>query len=492
MSTTTKETSVQVPITGSPDHPITRSETPAQRFLRDAAQKSADITHREIIRFNMESYHAAHQKGRMRIKDWDAARRRCQEIKREAVNHLDRYLLEFEQNVLARGGHVFWAEDSEQACRYVCDLAARHGVKTVVKSKSMVTEEIELSAALGKMGVKAWETDLGEYIVQLRNEPPYHIVTPAMHLNRKQIGDLFRKELEPEVSDEPVELMAAARRKLRQAFFAAEMGISGANFLVADVGAVAISTNEGNGRLSTSVPRIHVAVAGIEKVIPRLEDLAVLWPVLATSGTGQGITTYSTLIGGPRRAGEADGPEEFHVVLVDNGRTRLLANAEEREVLHCIRCGACLNICPVYRHIGGHAYGTIYPGPIGSVLTPHLRGQEFMHLSYASSLCGACTTVCPVRIDLHHHLLHNRRDFVEAKNAKLGERLQFRAFRTTMLHPRLYSLAGSLGRFALRMLYGMGLAGSWLDPMRVWNRQRARIPLPRQSFRARWNKEGRA
>jgi L-lactate dehydrogenase complex protein LldF len=289
-----------------------------------------------------------------------------------------------------------------------------------------------------------------------------------------------------------VELMAAARRKLRQAFFAAEMGISGANFLVADVGAVAVSTNEGNGRLSTSVPRIHVAVTGIEKVIPRLEDLAVLWPVLATSGTGQGITTYSTLIGGPRRAGEADGPEEFHVVLVDNGRTRLLANAEEREVLHCIRCGACLNICPVYRHIGGHTYGTIYPGPIGSVLTPHLRGQEFMHLSYASSLCGACTTVCPVRIDLHHHLLHNRRDFVESKNGKFGERLQFRLFRTTMLHPRLYSLAGSLGRFALRMLYGMGLAGSWLDPMRVWNRQRAHIPLPKQSFRARWNKEGRA
>lgn len=464
--------------------------TPAQRFLRDAAEKSADLTHREIIRFNMESYDSAHQRGRTRIKDWEAARRRCQEIKREAVNHLDQYLLQFEENVTSRGGHVFWAEDSEQACRYVCDLAARHGVKTVVKSKSMVTEEIELSTALGKIGVKAWETDLGEYIVQLRNEPPYHIVTPAMHLNRKQIGDLFRKELEPNVSDDPVELMAAARRKLRQAFFAAEMGISGANFLVADVGAVAISTNEGNGRLSTSVPRIHVAVTGIEKVIPRLEDLAVLWPVLATSGTGQGITTYGTLIGGPRRAGEADGPEEFHVVLVDNGRSRLLANVEEREVLHCIRCGACLNICPVYRHIGGHTYGTIYPGPIGSVLTPHLRGEEFAHLSYASSLCGACTTVCPVRIDLHHHLLHNRRDFVEAGHSKIRERLQFRLWRAAMKRPWLYSLGGGLGRFGLRMLYGLGLAGSWLDPLRVWNRQRARVPLPKHSFRAQWKKEG--
>jgi L-lactate dehydrogenase complex protein LldF len=480
------------PTTRPPEETVASAGTPAQRFLRDAATKSADLAHREIIRFNMESYHAAHQRGRMRIKDWEAARRRCQEIKREAVNHLDKYLLQFEQKVMARGGHVFWAEDSAQACAYVCDLAQSRGVKTVVKSKSMVTEEIELSAALGKVGVKAWETDLGEYIVQLRNEPPYHIVTPAMHLNRKQIGQLFREKVEPSVSDDPAELMAAARRKLRQAFFAAEMGISGANFIVADVGAIAISTNEGNGRLSTSVPRIHVAVTGIEKVIPRLEDLATLWPVLATSGTGQGITTYGTLIGGPRRPGEADGPEEFHVVLVDNGRSQLLANAEEREVLHCIRCGACLNICPVYRHIGGHAYGTIYPGPIGSVLTPHLLGNEFGHLSYASSLCGACTSVCPVRIDLHHHLLHNRRDFVKAHDTKLTERVMFLLFRAAMLRPRLYSFGGGLTRLGLRALYGLGLAGSVLDPMRAWNRQRAPMPLPKQSFRARWKKEEQA
>jgi L-lactate dehydrogenase complex protein LldF len=462
--------------------------TPAQRFLRDAAEKSADLVHREIIRFNMESYHAAHNRGRGRFKDWDAARRRCQEIKREAVNHLDKYLLQFEEKVLSRGGHVFWAEDSEQACRYICDLAQRKGVKTVVKSKSMVSEEIELAAALGKVGVTAWETDLGEYIVQLRHEPPYHIVTPAMHLNRKQIGELFRKELDPGVSDDPVDLMAAARRKLRQAFFAAEMGISGANFIVADAGCIAISTNEGNGRLSTSLPRIHVAVTGIEKVIPRLEDLAMLWPVLATSGTGQPVTTYGTLIGGPRRPGEADGPEEFHVVLVDNGRSRLLANAEEREVLHCIRCGACLNICPVYRHIGGHAYGTIYPGPIGSVLTPHLRGKDFDHLSYASSLCGACTDVCPVRIDLHHHLLHNRRDFVKAGDAKFGERMMFRLWRAGMSRPWLYSLGGGMARLSLRLLYGLGLEGSVLDPMRAWNRQRMPVPLPKQSFRTMWKK----
>jgi L-lactate dehydrogenase complex protein LldF len=465
------------------------SGTPAQRFLRDAAVKSADLMHREIIAKNMESYDAAHLRGRGRFKDWEAARARCQAIKREAVNHLDHYLLQFENKVISRGGHVFWAEDAEQACAYICNLARRTGVKTVVKSKSMVTEEIELSAALERTGVKAWETDLGEYIVQLRHEPPYHIVTPAMHLNRKQIGDLFREQLEPGLSDDPVELMAAARRKLRQAFFSAEMGISGANFIVADVGAIAISTNEGNGRLCTSVPRIHVAVTGIEKVIPRMEDLATLWPVLATSGTGQPITTYGTLIGGPRRPGEADGPEEFHVVLVDNGRSHLLANAEEREVLHCIRCGACLNACPVYRHIGGHTYGTIYPGPIGSVLTPHLRGNQFAHLSSASSLCGACTSVCPVRIDLHHHLLHNRRDSVQAGDAKLSERWKFRMFRMVMRRPGLYAVGGGIARLGLRLLYGLGLAGTVLDPMRGWNRRRAPVPLPKQSFRSRWKSE---
>lgn len=467
------------------------SVTAAERFLRDAAEKSADLVHREIIRRGMESYDAAHLKGRARIKDWEAARRKCQEIKREAVNHLDRFLLQFEEKVIAHGGHVFWAADSEEACAYIATLAQRHNVRTVVKSKSMVTEEINLSHALEKVGIKVWETDLGEFIVQLRNEPPYHIVTPAMHLNRRQISELFHEKLGEAVEgDDPARLVALARRKLREAFFSAEMGISGANFLVADSGVIAISTNEGNGRLCTSVPRIHVAVTGIEKVIPRLEDLATLWPVLATSGTGQGITTYGTLIGGPRRPGEADGPEEFHVVLVDNGRSHLLADAEQREVLHCIRCGACLNICPVFRHVGGHSYGTIYPGPIGSVLTPHLRGPEFQHLSYASSLCGACTSVCPVKIDLHHHLLHNRRNFVAGRGGapKPGEKWKFRLWRYAMQRPHIYALGGWFMRTSLRLLYGLGLAGTVLDPMRAWNRRRAPVPLPGKSFRATWKK----
>src|SRR5712692_4995776 len=463
--------------------------TAAQQFLRNAAEKSADLVHRQIIRKGIDQYNAAFERGRARFLHWEAARQRCYEIKWEAMNHLDRYLLEFEQRVKQRGDHVFWAESSAEARKYIAELATRRGVRKVVKSKSMVTEEIHLRPALEKLGIEVFETDLGEFVVQLRQEPPYHIVTPAMHLTRAQIAALFREKLGDVDTDDPQQLVATARRALRRAFFSAEMGISGANFLVADAGMIAVTTNEGNGRLCTSVPRIHVAVAGIEKVIPRLQDLAVLWPVLATSGTGQPITTYSTLIGGPRRPGEPDGPEEFHVVLVDNGRSQLLADAEQREVLHCIRCGACLNICPVFRHIGGHSYGTTYQGPIGSVLTPHLRGlSDFQHLSYASSLCGACTSVCPVKIDLHHHLLHNRRNAARAGTTKFSERIMFRVWRYIILHPQIYALTGWLARRTLRLFYGLGLAGSVVDPMRVWNRRRSAVPLPSESFRTRWRK----
>ena len=466
------------------------SATPAQRFLRDAAVKSADLVHREILRSGMDNHAAAHLKALARFADWEAARRKAQAIKREAINHLDRYLPQFEEKVKARGGHVFWAEDANEACAYIKDLAARHGVRTVVKSKSMVTEEIHLTPALEQAGLRVWETDLGEYIVQLRDEAPYHIVTPALHLNRHQISETFREKLGANVpDDDPGELVAVARRTLRQAFFSAEMGITGANFIVADCGMVALTTNEGNARLCTSLPRIQVAVTGIEKVVPRLEDLGIMWPVLAASGTGQPLTTYNALVGGPRAAGEVDGPEEFHVVLLDNGRSNLLADAEQREVLHCIRCGACLNVCPVFTRIGGHSYGTIYSGPIGSVLTPHLRGPEFQHLSYASSLCGACTSVCPVKIDLHHHLLHNRRNAATAKETKFSERAMFKGWRYVMLHPRIYALTGWLARRTLRAVYALGLAGSIFDPMRGWNRRRLPVPLPAESFRARWRRD---
>ncbi|MGA2720634.1 MAG: lactate utilization protein B, partial [Candidatus Acidiferrales bacterium] len=360
---------------------------PAQEFLRNAATKSADLAHRRTIRTGIDHYEAAVARTGARFQDWEAARQRLQEVKWEAINHLDKYLVEFEARLKERGGHVYWAETAEDARRYIADLAARNNVRTVVKSKSMVTEEIDLTHTLEKNGVTVYETDLGEMIVQLRNEPPYHLMTPAMHLTRAEIADLFREKLGGVESDDPQHLVRIARRALRKAFFSAEMGISGANFLVADSGMMALTTNEGNGRLGTSLPRIHVAVAGIEKVIPRMEDLAVIWPAIARSAVGQPIACYNTLIGGPRAPHETDGPEEFHLVLLDNGRSELLADPEQREVLHCIRCGACLNVCPVFRKIGGHSYGTVYGGPIGSVLMPHLGGlNKFQHLSFASSL----------------------------------------------------------------------------------------------------------
>ncbi len=464
----------------------------ASAFLRDAAEKSADLVHRQTIRWGMEQYDAAFRRGYSRFADWEAARIRCQAIKREAINHLDRYLTEFEQRVTDRGGHVHWAETGAEACDIIVNLAVSGGVKKVVKSKSMVTEEMHLSPKMEARGIEVWETDLGEYIVQLRNEPPYHIVTPAMHLSRKQIGDLFRAKLnDPAIADtdDPQQLVAAARRKLRREFFSADMGITGANFLVADAGMIAVTTNEGNGRLCTALPRIHVAVAGIEKIVPRLTDLATLWPTLATAGTGQPITTYNQLAGGPRRAEEVDGPQEFHVVLVDNGRSSLIADPEQREVLHCIRCGACLNTCPVYRNIGGHTYGTTYQGPIGSVLTPHLRGlREFQHLSYASSLCGACTSVCPVRIELHRHLLHNRRNAVDTRTRSWFERMGFKVWRWVMMSGGRFRFFGRIGKAIVRMLHALGLKGTALDPLKDWTRTREAPPLPGESFRDVWRR----
>ncbi|MBS1853565.1 MAG: iron-sulfur cluster-binding protein [Acidobacteria bacterium] len=462
--------------------------TAAHEFLRNAATKSADLGHRKILQFAIDQHEAAVQRGKSRFLDWPAARQKAHEIKWEAVNHLDRYLLQFEEKVKERGGHVFWAANAEEARQYITDLAKARGVHMVVKSKSMVTEEIHLTQALEANGVEVLETDLGEFIVQLRNEPPYHIVTPAMHLTRKDIAALFREKLGTNTED-PQQLVAAARVVLREAFFKAEMGVSGANFVVADSGMIALTTNEGNGRLCTSFPKVHVAVTGIEKVIPRMQDLATLWPVLSTAGTGQAVTVYNTLVG-PRLPHEVDGPEEFHVVLLDNGRSELLADPEQRDALHCIRCGACLNVCPVYRTIGGHAYGTTYQGPIGSVLTPHFRGlKDFQHLSSASSLCGACSDACPVKIDLHHHLLHNRRNAVKEGERPWAERLAFKAWRWGMAGATRFGWLGAVARFGLRAAQSVGLSGTALDPAGPWSKNHADLTVPKKSFRALWKEE---
>jgi L-lactate dehydrogenase complex protein LldF len=457
----------------------------AQQFQAAATAKATDLRHRAIVQKNIATYHAAVARGKARFADWQNARSRVAALKWETINHLDRYLEQFEQNVTANGGHVHWAETAADARQFVIELAQRRNVRKVVKAKSMTTEEIHLNPALEAAGITTMETDLGEYICQLRNEPPYHIVTPVMHLTKAEIAQTFQEKFGTPLDATAEELAGIARQNLRQDFLTADMGITGANFAIAETGMIALTENEGNIRLSFSLPKIHVAIVGIEKLVPRFDDIALLWPMLATSGTGQAISCYGSLIGGPRRDGEADGPEEFHVVLLDNGRTRLLADAEQRDALHCVRCGACLNGCPVYKTIGGHAYGTTYQGPIGSVITPHLRdAADWSHLPYASSLCGNCSDVCPVRIELHHHLLHNRRNAVRRHLDNPFQRLAFKAWLIAMQSPALYAISSKLTRLGLRL----GLAGPFA---KAWTQGRDLPAPPKQSFHEWWQQDSR-
>ena len=459
-------------------------KTHAGEFNESARRYTADLPHRDLIQKALAGYYAKRDESKNRFQNWPGARDLAAEIKWNAINHLDRCLDEFVSKLEARGTKIFWAPGAQEARDYIIGVARKHKVRSIIKSKSMTAEEIHLNDALEKEGFEVVESDLGEYIVQLRREPPYHLVFPAMHLTRRQISDLFHDKLGSAPTNNPEDLTMIARRVMRRKYCEAEMGISGANFAIAETGMISITENEGNARLTTSLPKIHVAIVGIEKVLPKLSDLALFLPMLATAGAGQSITCYNTLYGGPRQPGEPDGPEEFHVVLLDNRRTELLADAEQRDALHCIRCGACLNVCPIFKNVGGHSYGTTYQGPIGSVITPHLRGlQDWKHLSQASSLCGACTETCPLKINLHHHLLHNRRNAVRALPGRLGKFLQS-GFVFMMRRPKLYQLAARAGRIAqpLQRLF----QGTILDPLRAWTKTRSFPPLAEKSFREMW------
>jgi L-lactate dehydrogenase complex protein LldF len=460
--------------------------TTAETFKKEATKLTADLTHRVKIRKAIRGYEIVRNNNTARFQDWEAARTAAAEIKWHSINHLDTYLLEFERNISARGARVFWAKDSAEARQYILELARRKNAKTIVKSKTMVSEEIHLNEELESAGFRVIESDLGEYIVQLRKEAPYHIVFPAMHLTRNQISDLFQQKLGSQSTTDPEALTMTARAALRQEYLKADIGVTGANFAVAETGMISITENEGNARLTFSLPKIHVALLGIEKIIPRLSDLALFLPMLATAGTGQQMSCYNSMIGGPRQPDEADGPEEMHVILLDNRRTHLLADVEQRDALHCIRCGACLNVCPIFRNVGGHTYATTYQGPIGSVITPHLRGlPEWQHLSQASSLCGACTQTCPVRIDLHHHLLHNRRNAFAVANG-IGSRSAFRAFAFAMNHPFFYRVAARAGRLFQPFL--RLIQGSVFDPARAWTKSRELPAFANRSFREVWRK----
>jgi L-lactate dehydrogenase complex protein LldF len=347
-------------------------------------------------------------------------RDRAREIRLHTLGSLDSYLGSLADAVERAGGSVFFAEDADEANDHIRRLASDHQVETIVKSKSMVTEEIELNHALEADGRRVVETDLGEFIVQLAGDKPSHIIAPVLHKTRADIGQLFADTIDVPYTDDPFELNAIARRHLRGIFLSADMGISGVNFAAADTGTMVTVTNEGNARLSTTAPRIHVAVMGMERVVPTLADMQVMLEVLARSATGQRLSAYTNFVTGPRRPGDPDGPDEFHLVILDNGRSRVLAS-DSAEILACIRCGACLNICPVYRHTGGHAYGGVYSGPVGAVLTPVLAGHDgWSDLPFASSLCGACREVCPVRIDIPAMLLGLRHEITQAGESDFG------------------------------------------------------------------------
>jgi len=451
-------------------------------FMEKSSIKAADLSHRKKINFNIGKYNAKVPEGKEQFTQLLTARERAKNTKWRALETLDQMLEEFELQFTRRGGKVIWAENTDQACEAILDICRKNNCKMLVKSKSMATEEIHLNDFLEKNNIESVETDLGEYIQQLDGEPPYHIVTPAMHKSKEDVAKLFAEKLGTDPKATPEQLTLTARKLLREKYVQAEVGVTGANFIIADTGAIAITENEGNGRLSCSFPKTHIVVVGIEKVIPSLNDLALFWPLLSTYGTGQQLTVYNSILAGPRQPGETDGPEEMIVILLDNGRTKVLENPATRESLYCIRCGACLNACPVYKNIGGHAYGTTYSGPIGKVITPHLNDlDEYKHLSYASSLCGNCTEVCPVRINLHELLLENRKESVEQGYASFGERIVWKIWKQVSLNRKL-------------MNAGSQKMKSWVINhfVKEWTKNRGELNFPQKSFNQQWKERKRS
>ncbi|MBP6532301.1 MAG: iron-sulfur cluster-binding protein [Bacteroidia bacterium] len=427
----------------------------SDQFLIDAEDRVFNKEHRRKLAFNILQYDNKVVHGKEQYDDLEMARQRASSLKWKVMENLDKYLVEFEANFTKRGGKVIWAQDADEAISEMMRIMKAVKAKTVVKAKSMTTEEIHVNEALTAENIESLETDLGEVIVQLRNESPYHIVTPAMHLSKEDVAKTFNEKFNLPLTSTPKEITAFVRERLREKYQIADVGITGANFLIADTGSVCVTENEGNALMSISFPKVQIAIAGIEKIIPTLTDLDLFWPLLATHGTGQNITVYNSISTGPRQEGELDGPDEMYVILLDNGRTNLLAQQEQRQALGCIRCGACLNGCPIYKGVGGHAYGATYSGPIGSVITPHLKGmEEFKHLSYASSLCGKCTEVCPVKIDIHKLLLYNRRDAVEENLNPFTEKFMFNIWKKGMLNRKLMNGGGSkIKNFMLRNFF---------------------------------------
>lgn len=438
-------------------------------------------------------FHQARLDASRATPNWDALQDRGRAIKAHTLENLDFYLQMAEESVKGAGGKVFFAKDSDEATRYVTELALAKGVKTAIKSKSMVSEEMGLNEILEAAGIETVETDLGEYIIQLAGETPFHILAPAIHKSREDVSQLFQDKLNAPRYTNIDDLGREARNQLRRKFIAADMGITGANFIVAETGTLVLVTNEGNGRMCTSMPRIHVAITGMEKVVPSLEDMGIMLRLLIRSATGQRISSYVTTVTGPRLSDDEDGTEEFHLVIVDNGRSRLLADPELREALYCLRCGACLNACPVYRKVGGHSYGWVYPGPIGAVVTPALTNMsDAKDLPYASSLCGACKEACPVKINIPRMLLYLRRQLAEGdtypqhKTSTIGERLAAKGLRMAASGEFTMGVANSLGRLLSRQMQKASQNAKRASPITAWARYRSLPMLAKRPFRKRW------
>ncbi len=452
----------------------------SKKFQIEADKVAFDLKHRDKIKFNISRYNAAVEKGEMRYENIEAARQKAGAKKREVLKNWHHYLLQFEENALKNGSEVLWAENADQAVAYVQEILKEEKAKLVVKSKSMTTEEIEFNHAAEEIGVRSVETDLGEYIVQVAGEKPYHIVTPAMHKSKQDIADLFHEKFGTDKNGSPEYLTNFVREKLRNDFQNADVGVTGANFLLADIGAIAVTENEGNAIMSASFPKTHIVIAGIEKIIPSYKDLATFWPLLSAHGTGQQMTVYNTIYKSSKASTEIDGPIRMVIILLDNGRTELYKHKTQAEALSCIRCGACLNACPIYKNIGGYTYNATYSGPIGSVITPHFKNfGDFKHLSFACSLCGRCAEVCPVKIPLPKLLLHNRKEAVENGNVALKEK-----FSTLMASNVLKSRA-------LMDLFGGGMKNIGLKLMQknVVGPKRELSKLAHDSFSTQWKKK---
>ncbi|MCX6246310.1 MAG: lactate utilization protein B [Bacteroidetes bacterium] len=414
------------------------------KFLADAEKRSFDVEHRRRLDYNIGKYDEKVITGKLQFFDLELARRRAAMRKHKVLSNLDRYLLEFETNFEKRGGKVIWAPSEKDAHREILSIIKKANAHLIVKQKTMLSEELEINDLLQKHKREVVETDLGEFIVQLAGEKPYHILTPAMHKSKEDVAQLFHEKFGTPLHSTPEDIARFVRELLRIKFIRADVGITGGNFLVADVGALVLTENEGNGLLSYAFPRIHIALVGIEKIIPSLDDLDLFLPLLCTYGTGQNITAYNNIIFGPKSNGEPDGPEEMYVILIDNRRTEVLRHTEQRQALSCIRCGSCLNACPIYRSVGGYTYGTVYSGPIGSIISPHFLGlKDYNHLSYACSLCGKCTEVCSMHIPLHELLLYNRNETVKKGFAKSSWKFLMKGWKMVMLRRWMIDKTGA-------------------------------------------------